>query len=43
MNTGRLVETAPRETFFTAPADPYSRALLEAVPRLSNRFGAPPA
>jgi peptide/nickel transport system ATP-binding protein len=43
MNAGELVETAPRETFFTAPAHPYSRALLEAVPRLGNRYGAPPA
>jgi peptide/nickel transport system ATP-binding protein len=34
MNAGKLVETAPRETFFTSPASPYSRALLEAVPRL---------
>ena len=37
MNTGRLVEVAPRERFFRDPTDPYSRALLESVPRLSRR------
>jgi oligopeptide/dipeptide ABC transporter ATP-binding protein len=37
MNTGRLVEVAPRERFFRDPTHPYSRALLESVPRLSRR------
>jgi len=36
MNRGELVEVAPTSTFFTSPADPYSRALLEAVPRLDS-------
>lgn len=31
---GRLVEHAPADRFFTHPANPYSRRLLEAVPRL---------
>jgi ABC-type glutathione transport system ATPase component len=37
MNMGRLVEVAPRERFFRDPTHPYSRALLESVPRLSRR------
>jgi oligopeptide transport system ATP-binding protein len=32
MYGGRIVETAPREELFTAPAHPYTRALLAAVP-----------
>ena len=36
MNHGELVEVASTSTFFTSPADPYSRALLEAVPRLDS-------
>jgi peptide/nickel transport system ATP-binding protein len=31
---GRLVEVAPSGRFFTHPEHPYSRALLEAVPRI---------
>jgi len=31
---GRLVEVAPAGRFFTHPEHPYSRALLEAVPRI---------
>ena len=31
---GRLVEVAPSSRFFTHPEHPYSRALLEAVPRI---------
>jgi len=31
---GRLVEVAPASRFFTHPQHPYSRALLEAVPRI---------
>ena len=34
MRQGRMVETAPVETLFTAPAHDYTRALLAAVPRL---------
>ena len=35
---GRLVESAPRETLFKAPAHPYTRMLLDAAPRLDG-FG----
>jgi oligopeptide/dipeptide ABC transporter ATP-binding protein len=31
---GRLVETAPCDALFAAPAHPYTRALLAAVPHL---------
>ncbi|MFG1396088.1 ABC transporter ATP-binding protein [Roseixanthobacter pseudopolyaromaticivorans] len=34
MYLGRVVEMADRETLFRAPAHPYTRALLDAVPRL---------
>ena len=34
MYAGRIVETGPVRTLFTAPAHPYTRALLESVPRL---------
>ena len=33
MCRGRLVETAPREMLFKAPAHPYTKALLAAVPK----------
>jgi peptide/nickel transport system ATP-binding protein len=33
---GQLMEVAPRERFFTAPAHPYSQALIASVPRLSG-------
>lgn len=32
MYAGRIVEIAPTERFFTDPAHPYSRALLDALP-----------
>ncbi|MCT8161718.1 ABC transporter ATP-binding protein [Pseudoruegeria sp. SHC-113] len=32
MYRGRIVELAPREALFSAPAHPYTRALLEAAP-----------
>ncbi len=38
---GRLVEVAERSRFFAHPAHPYSRALLEAVPRLDTRVEGP--
>ena len=34
MYGGRIVETAPVEAIFTAPRHPYTRRLLEAVPRV---------
>jgi oligopeptide/dipeptide ABC transporter ATP-binding protein len=35
MYLGRIIEIAPRDDFFAAPAHPYSEALLAAVPRLA--------
>ena len=35
MYLGRIIEIAPRDEFFAAPAHPYSEALLAAVPRLA--------
>jgi len=34
MYFGRIVETAPRDRLFAAPRHPYTRTLLDAVPRL---------
>ena len=34
MYRGRLVEVAPAEVLFSAPAHPYTRALLSAIPTL---------
>ncbi len=36
MYAGRVVEVAPVADFFEAPAHPYSRGLLEALPRLGH-------
>jgi oligopeptide/dipeptide ABC transporter ATP-binding protein len=33
---GRLVEVAPRAALFARPAHPYTRALLDAVPRIGH-------
>ena len=35
MFRGRLVEMAPTEQIFSAPAHPYTRALLSAIPSLT--------
>jgi peptide/nickel transport system ATP-binding protein len=37
MYLGRIVETAPTEDLFGAPNHPYTRALLDGVPRLGKR------
>ena len=37
LREGRVVEHAPSARFFTHPVHPYSRSLLEAVPRLPGR------
>ena len=37
MYAGRLVEVAGRETLFKAPAHPYTRALLAAIPDIARR------
>ncbi len=34
---GRLVEVAPRAELFASPAHPYTRALLDAVPRIGRK------
>lgn len=37
MHGGRIVETGPTEEIFASPKDPYTRALLKAVPRIDER------
>jgi oligopeptide/dipeptide ABC transporter ATP-binding protein len=37
MYAGRIVEMGPVRQIFTAPAHPYTRALLESIPRLGAR------
>lgn len=37
MYLGRVVEDGPAQALFDAPAHPYTRALVEAVPRLNRR------
>jgi peptide/nickel transport system ATP-binding protein len=36
MYAGRIVELGPREAMFSHPAHPYTRALLDAIPHLSQ-------
>ncbi|MGB9013495.1 MAG: dipeptide ABC transporter ATP-binding protein [Aeromicrobium sp.] len=42
MYRGSVVEQAPVEQLFAAPAHPYTRALLEAVPHLGRANGPEP-
>jgi peptide/nickel transport system ATP-binding protein len=37
MYAGQLVEVAPREAFFAAPAHPYARRLFAALPDMATR------
>jgi oligopeptide/dipeptide ABC transporter ATP-binding protein len=37
MYAGRIVETGPVRRIFTAPAHPYTRALLDSIPRFGAR------
>jgi oligopeptide/dipeptide ABC transporter ATP-binding protein len=37
MYAGRIVEIGPVRRLFTAPAHPYTRALLDAIPRMGRR------
>ena len=37
MYAGRIVERAPANALFSRPRHPYTRALLETIPRLSRR------
>jgi len=39
MYAGQLMEVAPKERFFSAPAHPYSKALIASVPRLRGQSG----
>jgi peptide/nickel transport system ATP-binding protein len=40
MKSGQMVETAPARRLFAAPAEPYTRDLLAAVPRMGQRTDA---
>ncbi|SDX98457.1 peptide/nickel transport system ATP-binding protein [Albimonas donghaensis] len=37
MYAGRIVETGPARRIFRAPAHPYTRALLDSIPRLGRK------
>jgi oligopeptide transport system ATP-binding protein len=39
MYAGRIVETAPVHDLYRAPAHPYTRGLLDSIPRLEDRNG----
>ena len=38
---GRVMERGPAETFFKSPSNPYSRALLNSLPKMSDKPGEP--
>jgi len=40
MYAGNIVERAPTEQLFDAPQHPYTRGLLDSVPRLASKMGA---
>ncbi|WP_431985462.1 oligopeptide/dipeptide ABC transporter ATP-binding protein, partial [Streptomyces qinglanensis] len=37
MYAGRIVETAPVKELYRAPAHPYTKGLLESIPRLDRK------
>jgi peptide/nickel transport system ATP-binding protein len=41
MYSGRIVESSDRRTLFAEPRHPYTGGLLESIPRLDSRRGAP--
>jgi oligopeptide/dipeptide ABC transporter ATP-binding protein len=42
MYLGAIIETGPREAIFAAPRHPYTRALLDAAPRIHPAAATPP-
>mgnify|MGYP000259455135 CR=1 FL=1 len=40
MYAGEIVETAPTDQLFAAPHHPYTRGLLDSIPRLAHGIGA---
>ncbi len=41
MHLGRVVEVGPTQELFSAPTHPYTKVLLDSVPRLHRREGRP--
>jgi len=42
LRQGRVIESGPADTVFEHPRDPYTRALIDAVPRLPGRTPTTP-